>query len=205
MLLLDEPLSALDARVRLRLRDEIKMLQRRLGVTTIMVTHDQEEALTIADRIVVMREGAIEQVGTPREIYERPATRFVADFVGTMNFLPGTMTAHDRVRVGGIELSCSVNGVGPGGTVTVCLRPEDVVVRGIGEATPNTFEVRIAGAEFMGSFVRARLTLEGLNGAGLTADFSLNAVRDLGLGDGASLRAALPAERLRIFPDGKAH
>jgi len=204
LLLLDEPLSALDARVRQHLRGELKGLQRRLGVTTIMVTHDQEEALTIADRIVVMRDGVIEQTGTPREIYDRPATRFVADFVGTMNFLPGTMTAQGRVRVGGLELACAADAATAGSKVTVCLRPEDVVVRGIGDATPNSFEARIAAAEYMGSFVRARLAVPGLNGAGLTADFSLNAVRDLGLGDGATLRAALPAERLRIFPDGKA-
>ena len=86
LLLLDEPLSALDARVRVRLRDEIKTLQRRLGVTTIMVTHDQEEALAMADRIVVMNRGVIEQVGTPAEIYGRPATAFVADFVGDDEF-----------------------------------------------------------------------------------------------------------------------
>jgi len=87
LLLLDEPLSALDARVRVRLRDEIKSLQRRLGVTTILVTHDQEEALAMADRIVVMNHGVIEQVGTPEEVYSRPATPFVADFIGTMNFI----------------------------------------------------------------------------------------------------------------------
>ena len=87
LLLLDEPLSALDARVRLRLRDEIKSLQRRLGVTTIMVTHDQEEALAMADRIVVMNQGVIDQVGMPQEIYRAPTTPFVADFVGSMTFL----------------------------------------------------------------------------------------------------------------------
>src|SRR6185503_12675507 len=90
LLLLDEPLSALDARVRLRLRDEIKQLQRRLGVTTIMVTHDQEEALAMADRIVVMNHGVIEQVGTPSEIYRKPASPFVADFIGVMNFVAAT-------------------------------------------------------------------------------------------------------------------
>src|SRR4029434_3288977 len=89
----DEPLSALDARVRLRLRHEIKALQRTLGVTTIMVTPDQEEALPMAARIVGMNEGAIEQVGTPQEIYRRPATAFVADFVRSMNFLDGTLPA----------------------------------------------------------------------------------------------------------------
>ncbi|HLC09367.1 MAG TPA: ATP-binding cassette domain-containing protein, partial [Methyloceanibacter sp.] len=88
LLLLDEPLSALDARVRLRLRDELKSLQRRLGITTIMVTHDQEEAMGLADRMVVMNHGVIEQIGTPAEIYARPTTAFVADFVGTMNFVP---------------------------------------------------------------------------------------------------------------------
>src|SRR5260221_7872873 len=88
LLLLDEPLSALDARVRVRLRGEIRSLQQRLGVTTILVTHDQEEALTMADRIVVMKDGAIEQIGTPSEVYGRPATPFVADFVGKTNLLP---------------------------------------------------------------------------------------------------------------------
>jgi iron(III) transport system ATP-binding protein len=104
LLLLDEPLSALDAKVRVRLRQEVRDLQRRLGVTTIMVTHDQEEALTMADRIVVMNQGVIEQVGTPEEIYRHPASPFVADFVGTMNFLPGTAADHGRVRLGGVEL-----------------------------------------------------------------------------------------------------
>ncbi|MDR3149080.1 MAG: ATP-binding cassette domain-containing protein [Oscillospiraceae bacterium] len=85
-LLLDEPLSALDAKVRVKLRGEIRKIQRTLGVTTIMVTHDQEEALTMADRIVVMNNATVEQIGTPREIYNRPATPFVADFIGTMNF-----------------------------------------------------------------------------------------------------------------------
>src|SRR5215204_2613499 len=106
LLLLDEPLSALDARVRVRLRDEIRALQQRLGVTTVMVTHDQEEALTMADRIVVMNQGAIEQVGTPQEIYRRPTTAFVADFVGSMNFLSGTLAAADRVKVGGLSFAC---------------------------------------------------------------------------------------------------
>src|SRR5437868_12336298 len=96
LLLLDEPLSALDARVRLRLRHEIQALQRRLGVTTIMVTHDQEEALTMADRIVVMNQGVIEQVGTPSDIYRKPASAFVADFVGTMTFLDAEVTGPDR-------------------------------------------------------------------------------------------------------------
>ncbi len=93
LLLLDEPLSALDAIERVRLRGEIRALQQRLGVTTILVTHDQEEALSMADRIVVMNQGRIEQVGTPREIYETPATPFAADFIGKINVLPATAAA----------------------------------------------------------------------------------------------------------------
>src|SRR3954453_12418065 len=107
LLLLDEPLSALDARVRVRLRDEIKQLQRRLDVTTIMVTHDQEEALAMADRIVVMREGVIEQVGTPSDIYRSPATPFVADFVGSMTFLDAEISGADRLRIGTLEIICA--------------------------------------------------------------------------------------------------
>ncbi len=105
LLLLDEPLSALDALERLRLRGEIRALQQRLGVTTILVTHDQEEALSMADRIVVMNQGRIEQVGTPREVYETPATPFAADFIGKVNVLPGVAEAAGRVRVGGIALA----------------------------------------------------------------------------------------------------
>src|SRR4051812_44994500 len=111
LLLLDEPLSALDARVRLRLRDEIKQLQRRLGVTTIMVTHDQEEALAMADRIVVMNQGVIEQVGTPSDIYRKPASAFVADFVGTMTFLDAEVSGPEKLRFGAVELACqTING-----------------------------------------------------------------------------------------------
>ena len=123
LLLLDEPLSALDARVRLRLRHEIKALQRRLGVTTIMVTHDQEEALTMADRIVVMNQGAIEQVGAPQEVYRTPSTAFVADFVGAMNFLDGTFAAPDRVKVGAVSLRVPAAGRPGGGQQGAPLHP----------------------------------------------------------------------------------
>src|SRR6478736_7399195 len=100
LLLLDEPLSALDALERLRLRGEIRALQQRLGVTTIMVTHDQEEALSMADHIVVMSRGRIEQVGTPQQVYREPATAFVADFVGKVNVIAAVAQGEGRVRVG---------------------------------------------------------------------------------------------------------
>src|SRR5512134_1833667 len=174
LLLLDEPLSALDAKVRVHLRHEIKTLQRRVGVTTIMVTHDQEEALTMADRIVVMNHGVIEQVGTPMEIYRSPATPFVADFVGTMNFLDGTLVAPGRVKVGTVTLECDgTDGLAPGAPVRVSIRPEDVRVRGLDEATPNRVSVEIAECDFMGSYCRALLVPEAMPGAVVQADFSI--------------------------------
>jgi iron(III) transport system ATP-binding protein len=200
LLLLDEPLSALDARVRLRLRDEIKALQRRLGVTTIMVTHDQEEALAMADRIVVMREGVIEQVGTPAEIYRSPATAFVADFVGTMTFLDGLVTGPDRLRVGGIELACyGVNGFKHGDPVRIGLRPEEVRVRNIDASTPNQIAAKVSLLDFLGSFCRARLEPEAAPGVAILADFSANAMRDLSVSQGQRLTIALPPESLRLF------
>ncbi|MDR2354834.1 MAG: ATP-binding cassette domain-containing protein [Clostridiales Family XIII bacterium] len=111
-LLLDEPLSALDAKVRLRLRGEIRAVQRALGITTVMVTHDQEEALTMADKIIVMNRAAVEQIGRPREIYDRPATPFVASFIGAMNFYPaqGGMCAirPERVEIAGTREGCDM-------------------------------------------------------------------------------------------------
>jgi iron(III) transport system ATP-binding protein len=138
LLLLDEPLSALDARVRLRLRDEIKALQRRLGVTTVMVTHDQEEALAMADCIVVMNQGVIEQVGSPQEIYRNPTTAFVADFVGTMTFLDAEIAGPMSLRVGAIELACpDAKRFATGSSVRIGLRPEEIRVRNIDRETPN--------------------------------------------------------------------
>jgi iron(III) transport system ATP-binding protein len=200
LLLLDEPLSALDARVRVRLRDEIKALQRRLGVTTIMVTHDQEEALAMADRIVVMNQGVIEQVGAPAEIYRSPTTAFVADFVGTMTFLDGQISGPDRLRVGGIELSCKgVNGFKHGDPVRVGLRPEEVRVRNIDATTPNQIAAKVLLLDFLGSFCRARLEPEAAPDVAILADFSTNAMRDLSVTEGQKLTIALPPESLRLF------
>ena len=201
LLLLDEPLSALDARVRVRLREELRQLQRRLGITTIMVTHDQEEALAIADHIVVMNHGIIEQIGTPEEIYRHPATPFVADFVGHMNFLPGKLRDGGVVQVGPIQLQANQADirVSPDGTVMVCFRPEDVQVRGLSDLQPNVLTLGISKLEFLGSFCRAALTFEGHAELSLTADFSMNAMRDLQLNLGKSVTIALPPDRLRVF------
>ena len=112
VLLLDEPLSALDAKVRLQLREQIRTLQQRLGTTTLFVTHDQEEALSMADRVGVMREGRLEQIAAPDELYTDPATAFVAEFVGVMNRIPGELQGGEQVTALGSTLP--VRGHGPG-------------------------------------------------------------------------------------------
>jgi putative spermidine/putrescine transport system ATP-binding protein len=129
VLLLDEPLSALDAQVRTQLRDEIRRVQQRLHITTLFVTHDQSEALSIADRVGVMRSGRLEQIATPDELYHRPATAFVAEFVGTMNHLPGVLVDTDTVDVLGVRRPVSAAGShATGDRVTVLVRPEAVLV-----------------------------------------------------------------------------
>jgi iron(III) transport system ATP-binding protein len=198
LLLLDEPLSALDARVRVRLRDEIKHLQRRLGITTIMVTHDQEEALSMADRIVVMNQGVIEQIGTPMEIYARPATAFVADFVGAMNFLDGTAADAATLTVGGVTLAAPGHGLGLGAAARIGFRPEDVRV--VAGSAQNSFAASVTGLDFLGSFARASLALKRQPATVFTADFSANDLRDLKLAEGSELTVALPPEALRVFP-----
>jgi putative spermidine/putrescine transport system ATP-binding protein len=139
VLLLDEPLSALDAKVRVQLREQIRVLQTRLKITTLFVTHDQEEALSMADRVCVMRAGRIEQVDTPSTLYSAPATPFVAEFVGTMNRIPGAITDDGRVGLLGsvVDIRTTVLGTGPGGggggypsgtPVDVLVRPEGLAV-----------------------------------------------------------------------------
>jgi len=201
LLLLDEPLSALDARVRVRLREEIKSLQRRLGITTVMVTHDQEEALAMADRIVVMNHGVIDQVGTPTEVYGRPRTAFVADFVGTMTFLDGVMAAERKVRIAGVDLTCANDaGMAPGAVVRLGFRPEEVQVRGVNATTSNALQARVLELEYLGAFCRAKLQLPAAPDLQLTADFSANAMRDLKIVAGQDITIALPAAALRVFP-----
>ena len=202
LLLLDEPLSALDAKVRVRLRDEIKEVQRRLGVTTIMVTHDQEEALSMADRIVVMNHGVIEQVGTAEEIYRNPATAFVADFVGHMTFLDAVVSAKDRVNFGELEFHVTDTlGLSAGAPVRLAMRPEEVRVRGLDSATQNRFEARVEDMAFLGAFCRAQLSPIAAQGNRLAADFSTNAMRDLNIVLGQTLNVAFPPSDLRLFPE----
>ncbi|MDA0305692.1 MAG: putative 2-aminoethylphosphonate ABC transporter ATP-binding protein [Proteobacteria bacterium] len=207
LLLLDEPLSALDAKVRARLRREIKDLQLKLGVTTIMVTHDQEEALTMADRIVIINEGVIEQVGTPEDIYIRPASPFVADFVGTMNFLPGTAGTQGHVKLDGIELATnsSTNDVGPDEPITICIRPEDVVTRGVTKDTDNAVPAVVDALEFLGSFYRISLHTQGPARTGFRADFSINLMRDLDISEGRDVVVSFPADLIRVYGEAFTH
>jgi iron(III) transport system ATP-binding protein len=197
LLLLDEPLSALDALERVRLRQEIRSLQQRLGVTTIMVTHDQEEALSMADRIVVMNQGAIEQVGAPLEIYREPASPFVADFVGKVNVLAGTAEAAG-LRVGSMLLDTNSEKPAPGRKLRAYLRPEDIVARPIAAGDSNVLDSRIEKVEFLGSYCLVRVATEAL-GQALTVYLSLNFLSEQALEPGSSLRLRILPERLRLF------
>ncbi len=213
LLLLDEPLSALDARVRVRLRGEIKSLQRRLGLTTILVTHDQEEALAMADRIAVMNQGQIEQIGTPEEIYRHPATPFVAEFIGTMNFLGGVVGGEGRVAIQGsastgsrIDLPIpAARDFARGTSLRVGFRPEDVRIRDLTPDTPNRLMAKVTKLEFLGSFCRATLVLEQAPDIALLADLSINDVSDLEIAIGRFLAIALPPEALRLYPVAAIH
>lgn len=205
LLLLDEPLSALDARVRARLRLELAALQRRLGVTTIMVTHDQEEALTMADRVAVMDRGRIVQVGSPREVYRAPATPFVADFVGLMNFLPGVMMAGRiaQVRCGGtlLQVPNGVQGLAPGHEVMIAIRPEDVRILHNGLDMTNTLEARVHEIEFLGPFHRLHLRAPQPDGCALSLTAYLDAAGQTRLvHQGVPLIVHLPVEALRVYP-----
>ncbi len=198
LLLLDEPLSALDAIVRVHLRQEIRSLQRKLGVTTIMVTHDQEEALAVADRIVVMNQGVIEQVGTPLTIYREPATPFVADFVGRINVLPGLADQLGQVRVGPTLFNCS-HELATGTAIKIYLRPEDVLARPITVGDNNVFDALIEKVEFLGSYCLVRVTSAALGEHRLTVYLSLNFLAEHRLEVGGRLPLRLMPERMRLF------
>ena len=160
LLLLDEPMSALDARLRERLRREVRAIQRDLGVTTVYVTHDQEEALAVSDRLAVLHGGRVEQVGTPQAVYREPATRFVAEFVGENNVFDGRVVGDDRIALKGVEATVTgalPDGAARGDRVTACVRPELLSVGG----GANELTGRVAAAEFLGATVRVTLEWRG--------------------------------------------
>jgi len=199
LLLLDEPMSNLDYRIRLELRHEIRALQQRLGITTILVTHDQEEALTMADRIAVMKDGAIEQVGSPEQVYLHPATPFVADFVGRTNLLAASRAGEREIQVGEQRLACAAGApLAANGSLRVFFRPEDVCVRGVDPGTPNALAATVEKIEFLGAYSRLTMRLAGIEQP-LVADLSPHDMAEVRPRPGDSLRVALPPERLRVF------
>ncbi len=202
LLLLDEPLSALDAKVRVHLRHEIKELQANLGITTIMVTHDQEEALTMADRIVVMNHGVIDQVGSPVEIYTEPATAFVADFIGKMNFLPGQVSKKGCVKVGDLVLSTDTREYATGDDITVAVRPENIIVQEGAGRHKNVVPVIVKEMEFLGSFYRATLVSAKMGGLEFEADFSINMTRRTDIKVGQKAKIIMQPDRILLYPKG---
>jgi putative spermidine/putrescine transport system ATP-binding protein len=186
LLLLDEPLSALDAKVRAQLRDEIRRIQLELGITTIFVTHDQEEALSISDRVGVMRTGRLEQLDTPSEVYSNPATEFVAQFVGSVSRLPGEMVDRGTVSVLGsiVTVPAGASADLPAGTeVDVLVRPESVLI-----APSPEGQAVVARVSFLGATVRVVAQLPG----------GVEVASTLPASDGMSLPAGARADvRLR--------
>ncbi|MFD5080255.1 ABC transporter ATP-binding protein [Streptomyces sp. NPDC058371] len=186
VLLLDEPLSALDAKVRLSLREEIRRLQQELGITTLFVTHDQEEALSMADRVAVMRGGRLEQCAAPAELYGRPATAFVAEFVGTMSRIPGRLDA-DVVDVLGQRLP--FEGDAPTAEVDVLVRPEAVRVR-----ADAAGDARVVATAFLGAATRVTVRLA--DATEVKADLPTHEAA--ALGSGAAVTVSLPERPVLI-------
>jgi putative spermidine/putrescine transport system ATP-binding protein len=192
VLLLDEPLSALDAKVRLQLREQIRTLQQRLGTTTLFVTHDQEEALSMADRVGVMSNGRLEQIAAPDELYEHPATAFVAEFVGVMNRLPGELQSGGMVTAldAGVPVRNQGADVGPG-PVDVLVRPEGltmaVIENGNGIVTTRTF---------LGSVTRVGVLLSG----DVTVQIDKPSSEAAALAPGTSVQVALPMDPVLVAP-----
>jgi iron(III) transport system ATP-binding protein len=195
LLLLDEPLSALDALERLRLRQEIRSLQQTLGVTTIMVTHDQEEALSVADRIVVMNHGVIEQIGTPMEIYREPATAFVADFVGKVNVLAANRV-NGNLQLGRMTIPGFSSNNGP---VKAYLRPEDVLAQSIAPGDAHVFDATIEKIDFLGAYCHVQVTSWSLISHQLTVYLPLNFLTEQSLQVGSSLPLKLLPDRIKVF------
>jgi putative spermidine/putrescine transport system ATP-binding protein len=193
VLLLDEPLSALDARVRLQLRAEIRSIQQRLGITTLFVTHDQAEALSIADRVGVMRDGRLEQLDTPENVYRHPATAFVAEFVGAMNRLPARVGDGGEVVVLGQRVPLTMpDAYAPGTAVQALLRPEAL------QATPDAGGPgEIRERTFLGASVRLHVTLD--DGQDVLVESSSHGA-DLPLG--ARVGLAIVADRVAVVETG---
>lgn len=197
LLLLDEPLSALDARVREHLRREIRQLQQQLGITTVMVTHDQEEALTMADRVVVMHHGRIEQSGTPHQIYRNPASEFVARFVGQGNFLPVQIAEEGRVQLGEQRYAIP-HTLAVGQPATLFVRPEDLRLHPEGERPEHAVWAERGKQELLGALYRVTLRVPAWGQQTLQVDLSHDALSQLGQAQRVAL--SMQAGSAQLFP-----
>jgi ABC-type Fe3+/spermidine/putrescine transport system ATPase subunit len=193
VLLLDEPLAALDRKLREGMRDELRAIQREVGITTVFVTHDQGEALGLSDRIAVMSRGRVEHLGTPREIYERPATRFVADFIGASTVLRGRAVAADRVALAGGSLQVSPGALRAGEDVELAIRPERVrVASGPGD---NVLDARVEGLVYQG----AQTELTARLGDGQRVLVFVGEPAPVPLAPGDAVRLHLPADAFMVL------
>jgi putative spermidine/putrescine transport system ATP-binding protein len=190
VLLLDEPLSALDAKVRLQLREQIRTLQQRLGTTTLFVTHDQEEALSMSDRVGVMRAGKLEQVAEPAELYARPATAFVAEFVGTMNRLPADLGSGGTVTVLGITVPAQDGGP-VSGPVDALVRPESLTVSAAEDGNGI-----VTGRTFLGAITRVTVRLSGDTEVAVDLSSAAAAV----MAPGTACQVSLPGDPVLLAP-----
>jgi len=207
VLLLDEPLGALDAKLRKTLQVELKALQEQVGVTFVYVTHDQEEALTMADRLAVMSKGRVEQVGTPREVYEEPASAYVADFLGISNLLDAeafgeTSDGKCRLRAGDLELFASRGHTSARGPVKVVVRPERVRVEVPRKTGENRLPGRIERVVYAGSISQLVVTLD--RGTPIQCMLANDGV-DASFERGARVSVYLPCEALRVLGTAEAH
>ena len=201
VLLLDEPLGALDAKLRKTLQVELKALQEKVGVTFVYVTHDQEEALTMADRLAVMSEGRVEQVGTPREVYEKPASAYVADFLGVSNLLDAeavgeTSDGRCRVRVGGFEMLASHGNTASRGSIKVVVRPERVRVEAPQKFGENRLPGKIERVVYAGAISQLVVTLD--RGEQIQCMLANDGV-GMSFDRGAPVSVYLPCEALRVL------
>jgi putative spermidine/putrescine transport system ATP-binding protein len=190
LVLMDEPLSNLDAKLRLDMRTEIRLLHQELGLTTVYVTHDQQEALSLADRLVVLRDGAVQQIGTAADVYERPSNAYVAAFVGYRNALSGTAAGPHQVRVG--DLALTVADDVPTGGVVVLIRPDDLVVAEA--ATENLLPIHVRVCEYQGR----HFAVEGAT----VGDVTVHCHADRPLAPGDDVTVTVRPERVRVYPDG---
>ena len=199
LLLLDEPLSALDAKVRLYLRKHIKDLHRKLGITTIMVTHDQEEAQSMADRIFVMKDGEIIQSGTPKEIYEKANSPFIADFIGITNFIDASVVAMDKVSCQDFELVCNTENMQADHPVKLAIRPECISLALKAASKQNSTEGIIRENEFLGSFQRLYVESKSLSEELLMIDVTSASLPEMNLNPGSMISITLPPDQIKVY------